>query len=337
MEHTVLFAGKGREAPAIVRVGDHYFMFNSACSGWDPNRCKMSYTTDLKSGWTSLANVGNDIAYDTQAAAILTIKGTKQTTYLYVGDRWQDPGLPESKTIIFPISFNGTTCNMDYRERFDINFVTGEWRETPTENIFEDKSGWKVIDYSSQQNGSGQVLLASYAIDGKVNTFWRTNWVGGEAAAPHHITIDMGKTANIKGFLATPRMDDGHFGLIRKYEFQVSNDGEEWATVASGDWLLYDTEVDFGKTYACRYLKIVCKEGTAATLAELDVVSSSDEPSDLPTAIKGVTHDGVDKTVVARSYYAIDGRQLNAPQKGIYVEKLTYSDGTVETVKKVNK
>lgn len=337
VEHTALFAGKGREAPAIVRVGDNYFMFNSACSGWDPNRCKMSYTTDLKSGWTSLTNVGNDIAYDTQAAAILTIKGTKQTTYLYVGDRWQDPGLPESKTIIFPISFNGTTCSMDYRERFDINFVTGEWRETPTDGIFEDKSGWKVIDYSSQQNGSGSVQLASYAIDGKTNTFWRTNWVGGEAAAPHHITIDMGKTANIKGFLATPRMDDSHFGLIRKYEFQVSNDGEEWATVASGSWLLYDTEVDFGKTYSCRYLKLVCTEGTAATLAELDVVSSSDEPSDLPTAIKSVTNDGIDKNVVARTYYSIDGRQLSAPQKGIYVEKLTYSDGTVETVKKVNK
>ena len=226
---------------------------------------------------------------------------------------------------------------MDYRERFDINFVTGEWRETPTDGIFEDKSGWKVIDYSSQQNGSGSVQLASYAIDGKTNTFWRTNWVGGEAAAPHHITIDMGKTANIKGFLATPRMDDGHFGLIRKYEFQVSNDGEEWATVASGSWLLYDTEVDFGKTYSCRYLKLVCTEGTAATLAELDVVSSSDEPSDLPTAIKSVTNDGIDKNVVARTYYSIDGRQLSAPQKGIYVEKLTYSDGTVETVKKVNK
>lgn len=86
VEHTQLFAGKGREAPAIVRVGDNYFMFNSACSGWDPNACKMSYTTNLKSGWTNLTKVGNDIAYDTQAAAILKIEGTKQTTYLYVGD-----------------------------------------------------------------------------------------------------------------------------------------------------------------------------------------------------------------------------------------------------------
>lgn len=337
VEHTVLFGGNGLEAPAIVRVGDNYFMFNSACSGWDPNRCKMSHTTNLTSGWTGLANIGNDIAYDTQAAAILTIKGTKQTTYLYVGDRWQDPGLPETKTIIFPITFNGTNCSMNYRERFDINFVTGEWRETPTEGIFADKTGWKLVNYSSEQTQQGQYHPANHAIDGKKDTFWRTNWVGGEAPAPHHITVDMGKTVNIKGFLATPRMDDSHFGLIRKYEFQVSQDGEKWATVSSGSWLLYDTEVEFGKTYACRYFKIVCTEGKAATIAEMDVTLSSDEPTDLPTGIKNTTPNA-NKTIVARTYYSLDGSRLSSPQRGaVCVEKLTYDDGTVETNKKCYK
>lgn len=119
----------------------------------------------------TFANIGNDIAYDTQAAAILTIKGSKQTTYLYVGDRWQDPGLPETKTIIFPITFNGTNCSMNYRECFDINFVTGEWRETPTEGIFADKTGWKLVNYSSEQTQQGQYHPANHAIDGKKDTF----------------------------------------------------------------------------------------------------------------------------------------------------------------------
>lgn len=329
VEHTQLFAGKGREAPAIVRVGDNYFMFNSACSGWDPNACKMSHTTNLKSGWTDLAQVGNDIAYDTQAAAILKIEGTKKTTYLYVGDRWQDPGLPDSKTIIFPISFNGTSCNMDYRERFDINFVTGEWRETPTENIFEDRTGWKVIDYSCQQSDA---YHASNILDGKLSTHWRSGANGGEDSAPHYVTVDMGKTVNLKGFLATPRMDGWHAGLVRNYEFQLSEDGENWATVASGSWLMYDTEVDFEQTYACRYFKIVCKDNTAS-ISEMNIVSSTDTPSSLPTGIKEI-HAKSDKKVKARTYYTIDGRQLSAPRKGIYVEKVTYEDGTIETIKK---
>lgn len=334
VEHTVLFGGNGREAPAIVRVGDNYFMFNSACSGWDPNRCKMSHTTNLASGWTGLTNIGNDIAYDTQAAAILTIKGTKQTTYLYVGDRWQDPGLPETKTIIFPITFDGTNCSMNYRERFDINFVTGEWRETPTKGIFADKTDWKIVNSSSEQTQQGQYHPAVHAIDGKVDSFWRTNWVGGEAPAPHYITVDMGKSVNIKGFLATPRMDDSHFGLIRKYEFQISQDGTNWTTVSSGDWLLYDTEVEFGKTYTCRYFKIVCAEGKAATIAEMDMTLSSDEPTDLPTGITTMNKNE-NKSIVSHTYYSLDGRQLSSPQEGsLCVEKLTYNDGTIETNKK---
>ena len=107
--HTQLFPWQKREAPAIVRLADRYFMFSSACSGWDPNQCKLSVSSSLQSGWSELANVGNAIAYDTQAAAILEIRGTKQTTYLYVGDRWQDPDLPRTKTIIFPISFSDST------------------------------------------------------------------------------------------------------------------------------------------------------------------------------------------------------------------------------------
>ena len=238
VEHTQLFSFQRREAPAIIKLPDgRYFMFNSACSGWEPNQCKWSTTMDLKDGWTRLANVGNSIAYDTQAAAILEIKGTKTTTYLYVGDRWQDPGLAESKTIIFPVTFqNDSTPHLEYRERFDINFTTGEWRETPTDGIFADKSRWKVIEEST-----------------------------------HHLTIDMGKSLTIKGFLITPQMDCNARNLIRKYQFLVSQDGKTWTSVSEGDWLPYDAEVDFSKI-KCRYLKLICKEGNRASLAKLDVI-----------------------------------------------------------------
>lgn len=140
VSHTPLFEGERREAPAIVRVPaavkgerDLYFMFNSACSGWAPNQCKMSYTHDLTTGWQPLRNIGDSVAYRTQAAAVLVICGTRQTTYLYVGDRWMDPDLPHSKTIIFPITFQGTECQFHYCERFLINFETGEWKEVKSE------------------------------------------------------------------------------------------------------------------------------------------------------------------------------------------------------------
>lgn len=129
VHHTQLFPFQKREAPVIVHVGERYFMLSSACTGWAPNQCKYAYSNDLHSGWSELINVGDELAYRTQAAAVLEIKGTKQTTYLYVGDRWMDPTLPESKTIIFPISFKDTECEFHYCDQFEINFTTGEWRK----------------------------------------------------------------------------------------------------------------------------------------------------------------------------------------------------------------
>ena len=77
-----------------------------------------------------LENIGDNKAFRTQPAAILEIKGTKTTSYLYVGDRWKDPNLAQSKTIIFPVTFTDTSCDFRYRDSFEINFKTGEWRET---------------------------------------------------------------------------------------------------------------------------------------------------------------------------------------------------------------
>ena len=264
-------------------------------------------------------NIGNPNSFDTQAAAILEIKGTKTTTYLYVGDRWQDPGLPESKTIIFPISFNGTSCNFKYHERFDINFVTGEWRETPVEDVFADRSGWKIIDKSSEEAGSG---AAKNAIDGNPNTIWHTRYSGSVASAPHHISIDMGKTECIKGFLATPRMDNSTNGLIRKYDFLVSNDGKTWTTISSGDWLPYCTEVNFAKK-ECRYIKLVCKEGTYASIAELNVVLDKSTSTDIEQqpVVKA-------KEVVNIQYITMEGIVTDTPNTGLYIVRTTFADGT---------
>ena len=328
VEHTQLFAWQRREAPAIVRLDNTYFMFSSACSGWDPNQCKLSYSNNLKTGWSGLSNIGNNIAYDTQAAAILKIEGTNATTYLYVGDRWQDPGLPESKTIIFPISFNGNTCNFKYHERFDINFVTGEWRETPREDTFLDKKKWKILNYSSQEGGSGN---ATNAIDGNVNTMWHTKYSGGVAEAPHHIAIDLGEECNITSFLVTPRMDGITNGLIRKYQFLVSNDGKVWRSVRSGDWMPYCTEV-FADAQNCRYVKLHVPKGTYASIAEFDIVGST-----VTSGIENAVTDTADKKIVSRKLYTIDGTELLHADKGIYIEKITFADGTTKSVKKVKR
>ena len=165
-----------------------------------------------------------------------------------------------------------------------------------------------------------------------MNTKWHTKYSGTIAAAPHYITIDMGRERTIKGFLATPRMDDSTNGLIRKYEFQVSTDGETWKTVIGNDWLPYCTEVTFAKRQ-CRYIKLICKEGTYASLAELDVIIDKETETDIENVCIDDSHE---KTTTHRTFFALNGSQITEPTQGIYIEKEFYADGTSKSIKKLS-
>lgn len=272
VDYTVLFPGDRREAPAIARKGDRYYMLSSACTGWDPNPANLSYTDTLTKGWSPLHKVGNPIAFDTQAASILKVEGSKDTTYLYIGDRWQDPNLPESKTIIFPISFTETDCAFNYVPEFDINFATGEWRPVDPREGMADRSGWSVIESSGGKAGNpvGNVL------DGDITTIWID-----EAEAPanegeetiQYFVIDAGQPVAYKGFRATPRSDAGSSeGLVRKYRLETSADGKKWATVSEGDWLPYWTDVDTDPESA-RYFRFSSLGNHSTSLAEFNLIA----------------------------------------------------------------
>ncbi len=125
---TVLCKGQRREAPAIVHIGDTYYMISSACTGWDPNQAKIATSKNIKQGWSKLENIGDKIAFDTQASSILTIKGSEGTIYIYVGDRWMDPDLPRSKIIMLPISFENGEMQLKYYESWKIDLKRGIYK-----------------------------------------------------------------------------------------------------------------------------------------------------------------------------------------------------------------
>lgn len=270
VEHTVLFAGQRREAPAIVKHEGLYYMLSSACSGWDPNECKLATTADLKTGWSGLRKVGNPIAYDTQAASILKVEGSKTTTYLYVGDRWQDPSLPESKTIIFPIAFDGTGCTFEYVPEFEINFATGEWRAVDNSASAIDRSAFSILDCSSEETAKEDGAAANI-LDGDPATKWHTRYSSPAGKAPHHVSIDMGASHRISALRIAPRTDTGSTnGLIRDYAIQTSADGSAWTTVSAGSWLPYWGEVRFHPTDA-RYIRLVSFSGNYASVSDIEV------------------------------------------------------------------
>ena len=124
--------------------------------------------------------------------------------------------------------------------------------------VYINKSAWKVVSYDSQHSGNE----ASKAIDGKYDTFWHTEWEGSEPRCPHTLVIDMVQTYNITAITYLARQDGNANGMVKSYEFYLSNDKNSWGSpVASGEFknttALQTAKLNTPQT--ARYLKLIAK------------------------------------------------------------------------------
>jgi len=95
-------------------------------------------------------------------------------------------------------------------------------------------TGSKVIDVDSQEIHGQVNNAAANAIDDNSSTFWHTRWHN-DLKLPHFITVDMGISHRIGGFIYLPRQDNNANGTVQRYRFETSTDGVTWTTnVASG-------------------------------------------------------------------------------------------------------
>lgn len=120
-----LWAGASREAPAMFKAGGTYFMINSGATGWNPNQAQYASAPAIAGPWSNLANIGDSTTYDSQSTYVIPVAGSETTTYVYAGDRWQDPDLASSKYIWLPLVVNGTKLTMSNATQWTLNLGTG--------------------------------------------------------------------------------------------------------------------------------------------------------------------------------------------------------------------
>ena len=123
---------------------------------------------------------------------------------------------------------------------------------------FVNKSAWKVISVDSYQGGNE----AKYAIDGNNSTFWHTAWGNNEPKHPHTIVIDMAQSYNVTAITYLARQDGNANGMVKGYEFYLSNDKNSWGSpVVSGEFKNTTAlqTAKLGTAQTARYLKLIAK------------------------------------------------------------------------------
>ena len=153
-----------------------------------------------------------------------------------------------------------------------------------------DRTGWEGTA-STEEDKNGPFLVGNL-FDGKIDTFWCTEWSPVNVNPPHLLTIDMKETKIINGVSLTARVnvENGEISRIRdgvpkKCEISVSDDNEVWKSVGTFQMPYVTTEDPTNRLYFStpvegRYIKInvteCWKEGGYQTfyqcqLSELNV------------------------------------------------------------------
>lgn len=112
-DFTVNFVGESREAPAMFKYKNKYYMVTSGCTGWAPNPAKYAVADQPLGPWTlqeenPCTDTGKETTYDTQSTCVFPVDAAKGK-FIYMGDRWDNPdkggSLRNSRYVWLPVEF----------------------------------------------------------------------------------------------------------------------------------------------------------------------------------------------------------------------------------------
>ena len=186
---------------------------------------------------------------------------------------------PDSSRIALPDRKNGTPFSFRsvyVPEKASIDTFLTAWTTLPVAyDAKVNKTEWKIAGFSTEEPAEGAPNgLVTAAIDDKLNTFWHTQWDGGNPGYPHWFIVDMGKEVTISSIEVFRRQ--GNDGGQTKHQFFYSNNGTDWIDFGT---FPMDASVNSGQKFrstttpTARFIKYVALEGSNfyAFLAELNV------------------------------------------------------------------
>lgn len=115
------------EGLAVVKVDGTYFLLGSNLTGWAANANQYATAPSMAGPWSTFTNVAPDSnnTYDSQTAYILPVMGRKETSYIYIGDRWKASNLQDSRYLWLPLTIHDHTMLLGPDKPWSIDVGSG--------------------------------------------------------------------------------------------------------------------------------------------------------------------------------------------------------------------
>ena len=147
LDCTKVFQGESREGNCMFKYKGKYYMCASNIYGWDASYAYYLVADDIRGPYTPANDMqvmkgsSDDYAHVTQTGFFFNVKGTKQETVVYCGDRWANfagNGLGYNQW--FPLSFDGTEPYFNSLNSWNLDAKTGEWKAAADNNYVKNGS-----------------------------------------------------------------------------------------------------------------------------------------------------------------------------------------------------
>ncbi|GGW24622.1 beta-xylosidase [Streptomyces galilaeus] len=169
--------GGHREAPALFKRGNVYFMLTSGATGWNPNQQQYATATSLAGPWSAMTNVGDSTTFNSQTAYVLPVQGSSGTSYLYLGDRWGNSfggTVNDSRYVWLPLTFpTSTSMSMTWSPEVTLDTAAGTVSGTSaTYNTLIARHSARCADITSQSLWQGAQIKQYDCNGGGNQKYW---------------------------------------------------------------------------------------------------------------------------------------------------------------------
>lgn len=369
-----IYKGSGREGDCMFKYKNKYYVCASDLYGWNASNVYYLEASSIYGPYTPTNNMqimpgsADDYGHVTQTGFFYTVRGTKQETVIYCGDRWAGfAGNGNGYNQWCPISFVNNKPYFNSLSQWHLNAETGEWYVGKDNNYIKNFSfdadrvnipsankpsqsflrGW-----TTEVKKGNKVVIGdgnSPVLNGKNSSADRATVMGNYCLNISDKTDFLRRVYQKISSTTSVPLPDGRYtltayakanGTFNEVYMYATSGGETFRTdmtVADGQWHLYtitDIVVEDGTAEVGFYA-----DGSANAWCHIDDVTlaindaSGTEQGEDATSVADISSGSVHHT----EYFTLSGKRIAAPSQGIYLKRIVKNDGTVVNKKVIQR
>ena len=245
--------GSGREGNCMFKYKGKYYFCTSDLHGWNSSHSYYMVADNINgpySGWKVMGGTDNDFSHVTQTRFFYTVKGSKQETVLFCGDRWSDfagNGLGYNQWV--PLTVNGDDVQFNSLSEWELDAETGQWSVGAGNNY--------ILNPSFEADRVSQTTLSGWKTSGTGNSNKNSAHIGSwsaqqwsdkayKATLSQDIAVPNG-TYTLKAWVRSSGGQNNSYIYIKDYggaerQIALNNKIDSWQEVS-----LTDIQITNGK------------------------------------------------------------------------------------------